>query len=803
MKKLFIILTVFLLSFVFIGCANTETTTYTSQTTLETTTLEDKEISVSKSLLNLSVNSEYYIDVSLNFELLESESLSFTSSDEDIATVTVLGKVSGIGFGECDITIRYDESTFTTVHVLVSSEYEITIPNKTIYEVGETINTNGASLHIYDQDHNLIEEVEITNAMILNFDNQESGSQIVTFQYNDIVYGFEVYVLNQTQELSLFNDFIILNSEIVVGEKLEFALTKSNVEEFLDVVNVYDYSQISIYAVFETPDEEMMKMYAFWYQGFAENLIETTIISTMNTEGKVFDTDRDYDYYVDLNEVGTAHYRVRYTPESIGDYDVTLIVEVDGKVIQMFDKSFTVEQANDEDYKGIIRVDETNNRHFVFETGSTYIPVGQNVGWYMSTQRKHYDFKSWFEQMGEAGMNYARVWMAPWGYSIFWDDLYNYDSRQDRMFSLDETLEYADENDIYIQLCLLNHGRFSAEVNPMWPNDENQWYISRYGANPYSDIIESSSLFFASEDIKDLFKNQLKYIIARYSYSDTIMSFELFNEVDWIETYNALFGNKWHTDMAEYIKSIDPYQHMITTSQITESFLSSNYQVFHDESIDYVSIHRYGIYNHTTYLPSKQNTCFEVFGKPVIYDEVGYQGWGGLQQYEADPNNISLHQELWAGALGGGGGTGMNWWWESWIDYYDFYDLFTGIAIYTEQMNLQGADYRVVTSEDGDYDILTLSNNNVGYMGYLFNNRTYLYIYDEDFDIDNQNLSVKAGVEFTFSAFELGTYQLRAFDTITGEVIYSEEIPVNISGEFSLEIPSFEEDIAIIFEKIN
>ena len=410
----------------------------------------------------------------------------------------------------------------------------------------------------------------------------------------------------------------------------------------------------------------------------------------------------------------------------------------------------------------------------------------------------HYDYLSWFEQMNDSQMNYARIWMAPWGYSIFWDDLYNYDSRQTRMFSLDRTLEMADDYDIYIQLCLLNHGMFSAEVNPMWPNDENNWYLSRYGANPYSEEIESSASFFSNKDIKDLFKNQLKYIIARYSYSNNIMSWEIFNEVDWIETYTALAVNAWHSEMAEFIKEHDPYEHLISTSLITDSFYSSNFQVFYDENIDFLSIHRYGIYNHTEYLPQRQYIGSGLFNKPIIYDEVGYQGWGGEQQYESDPNNITLHQALWAGALGGGAGTGMNWWWESWIDQYDCYNEYKGIAIYTKNMDLTGDNYQFVTSEVLELNTLSFNQSGIGYMGYIVEDRVYLYIFDEEYALNYQTITTKTNPIINIPNLAPGTYSLKAYNTFTGEII-SEGLIVN-DGQFNL--PEFNEDIAIMIEKI-
>ncbi|MCK7487534.1 MAG: glycoside hydrolase family 5 protein [Bacillus subtilis] len=212
--------------------------------------------------------------------------------------------------------------------------------------------------------------------------------------------------------------------------------------------------------------------------------------------------------------------------------------------------------------------------------------------------------------MGEVGANYARVWLAAWGFSPFWDDVYNYDNRQSNLLGLDETLESAAENGIYIQLTLLHHGMFSALVNPMWPNNSNTWYTSKYGANPYADILTNPAQFFTADVAKDAFQDMLQYIVARYGYSDHLMAWEIFNEVDWVEGYAAISGAAWHKQMAEFIQAVDPYDHLVTTSVKGDSFTSSVYNVFRLAAIDYVNVHRYGISDHVATLPGRQTAGF-------------------------------------------------------------------------------------------------------------------------------------------------------------------------------------------------
>lgn len=788
MKKFLSIFCLLILSFSFLGCEQS------------TTTLEPV-LSLSESAITMAEGGKYLIEYELNFENTDGTLITFQSDNEEVAVVSALGEITAVDAGVAIITVAFGDTLFETLEVAVSDDYVITSPLKTVYKSGETLNLAGATLKIYDANDELMETIRVTTEMIVSYDSEKTGSQLVTFSYQGVTYGFEIYILNPKQAVSLFDDFIVLNDTNLMGEKIEFALFKSNLVEFLDAVdNVYDYGEVNIYGLFRSPSGKTMKVSAFWYQDFKEQTISTTIDPTKNLEGKVNDLDDDYDLILSYIRQADPQYRLRFLADEVGTYDCTLIIEVDDEVIQTFEKQFTVEENPESTYRGTIQVDPVNKSHFVYSEGGTYIPVGQNVAWYSSKERRYYDYKSWFPKMGEVGMNYARVWMSAWGYSIFWDDVYNYDTRQTNMKSLDHTIDLAEENDIYIQLCFLHHGMFSATVNPMWPNTINTWYIQKYGTNPYSEYFENSGLFFTQTEAKNSFKNQLNYIVARWGYSDHIMSWELFNEVDWIETYTATAGTAWHEEMAFYLDSIDPYGHMVTTSVKSDSFLSNIYQVFALDEIDYVNVHSYGIYNHCSTLPTKQNNGFEVFNKPILYDEVGYSGNGGADQYQKDPNNVTLHQELWAGALGNGAGTAMNWWWESWIETYDCYSAYQGIAIYADKMNLVGSSVRVIAANDGGYDDAQMSNASVEYMGYIVDNRVYAYLYDKYYALNNQTVSSKSNVIFTVPNIANGVYTVSFYNTVTGALVSTSNQTLSVSGNLSVTLPTFTADIAVIIE---
>ncbi|MFA5006515.1 MAG: Ig-like domain-containing protein [Candidatus Izemoplasmatales bacterium] len=723
--------------------------------------------------------------------------VTFVSSDETVAAVTAEGLVTGVAPGSATITVRSGDAS-DTCEVVVIGSYVLTAPKKSIYSLGDELSLRGGSIAVYDAHGTLIETVLLDPEMIVAWDADAAGEQIVVLSYAGIEIGFPVLVLSAKQAECRFDDFILLTEAPTSGERIEFAFTKADVDALLSAVdNVYDYAEIDLYAYVEAPSGDVKKVSAFWFQDYREVTLGTIVNRNNNLEGTVTVLPDDVAIVLGFVAENDPQYRLRYLTGETGAFSAEVYVKVDGAVVQTFEKTFDVSADPASDYRGTIIVDEGNGRHFAFSEGGTYVPVGQNVAWYTSKDRRYYDYAGWFGKMGDVGMNYARVWMAAWGFSIYWGDVYDYGPRQSAMKSLDATLDLAAENGIYVQLCILHHGMFSETVNPMWPNDENSWYTDKYGANPYAEYLDEPGEFFTSELGRSTFRNQLAYIVARWGYSDHIMAWELFNEVDWIEQYSAVAGNAWHGEMADHLKAIDPYGHLVTTSLKGESFLSSTFNVFKLASIDYVNVHSYGIYDHVETLPVRQKNAFLVFGKPILYDEVGYSGNGGAAQMAADPGNVTLHQELWGGMMGGGAGTGMNWWWESWIHPSDAYPVFAGAAAFAADMDLAGSRYGFLDAAGA-----SVSSAACAILGYHLGDRAYAYVYDRSYDLATPVVANKNGVVLTIPGLDAGSYAIRAYDAETGAIMLSATLQVGAGGTLATTLPAFAADIAVAVERI-
>ncbi|MBQ4423010.1 MAG: leucine-rich repeat protein [Clostridia bacterium] len=84
-------------------------------------------------------------------------------------------------------------------HYLTPNSIEMkTLPNKTIYEFGETLSVTGGFVSVF-YDFDITEEVELTESMVSGFDNTRSGKQVLTVVYEGKTTSFEVEVVSSIE----------------------------------------------------------------------------------------------------------------------------------------------------------------------------------------------------------------------------------------------------------------------------------------------------------------------------------------------------------------------------------------------------------------------------------------------------------------------------------------------------------------------------------------------------------------------------------------------------------------------------
>lgn len=583
-----------------------------------------------------------------------------------------------------------------------------------------------------------------------------------------------------------FKPLLIITENPTQYEKVELALYEKELR-IASEGNPFDYDYMSIIGEFKAPSGKIIKIPAFWYQHYSIDL-NTALPHTPSGIHGVPSTSPEEPQGVQIvTAVGTPHYRFRLKPEESGEWTYKLLVYKKHKLQEEVEGKFAV-AASASTSRGIIKVDPTNNRNFSYANGETFIPIGQNLAWYTSTSRQAVDYQVWFSKMAENNMNFARLWLADWGFALHSGASYNnFSGRYAALARLDSVFDMAEEYDIKFMLALNHHGQFSTITNPIW--DRNPWNAANGG--PCTIPLN----FFKDENIKNIYKNQLLYLIARYSYSEQLMAWELFNEIGWIDNYSQgiLLIKTWHNEMANYIKANDPYQHLVTTSDKGKAS-----SMFTLDSIDFACPHSYDYQSKsiTGNVPEEQDSLYDLYNKPILYAELGINYQNGALNYQADPTAIHVKQGLWSGMMGGGAGGAMNWWWDSYIHPYDLYDVFKGAGVYSSYLNMNGQDYEQLF----EVDEIEISNAFIDILGYRFSNRIYGYLFDKTWShYNSKNILPKNDVNIIIP-FENGNYQLKIYNTNTGELVKSENLVVN-DGLANFIIEQIQYDLAFIIEE--
>ena len=353
----------------------------------------------------------------------------------------------------------------------------------------------------------------------------------------------------------------------------------------------------------------------------------------------------------------------------------------------------------------------------------------------------------------------------------------NYTQRLDRAWQLDRVIDEAERRDIYVMLSLLNHGAFSTVFNSEWAD------------NPYNAAnggpLASPQEFFTNETARDLFAQRLRYIVARWGSSTHVLAWELWNEVDLTNGYAPAAVAAWHADMAARLRALDPNDHLVSTSH---AFFANDPRVWNDGGLDFTQVHYYA-----DTLPAFANLSKTVVTwtgnrlaqteRPVLFGELGVDSRGPVETQANDPEGIGVHDGLWAGAVSGGFGTAMPWWWDSLIatEPQRYYPMFGSIARYVDgiRWDREGFEALAGTVQGGTRTVVPYG---------LRGDRTLLvWLKDDAFQWNTPNDADVTGATLTVEGRWCGHW----YDTWAGKW----QRAVTFDGRVA--VPTFRRDIAL------
>jgi hypothetical protein len=473
-------------------------------------------------------------------------------------------------------------------------------------------------------------------------------------------------------------------------------------------------------------------------------------------------------FYVSGN-AAASKWQGRFTPQKTGQYSYQAKVFVDGIYAGMSDVACLTVTNSTKD--GIIHKNPDSYYFWKHDSGKAFRGVGENVAWDTSSYNNQmYPYEYMLPTLGSQGCNFVRVWLCEWNIPLEWSTLGRY--TENASARLDTVLSLAEQSGIKLLLTLNTYSEFKSVKN-IWGTGDD-WV-----RNPYNTInggpCSTAASFFSNATAKNIYKKKLRYFIARWGYHTNLGVIEFFNEVDHLYDDDdaevpAADIVSWHDEMATYLKGIDPFEHLVTTS-LGYKWIPSVWNV---SNLDFTQTHPYGA---TDNAYSTITSYISNFGKPYVMEEFGYDWVSAGTSSNHYLFRRELHMGMWRGMFSPTPVLPMVWWWEN-LAYYNDWDVFGATANFSNQI-----------TADSDGLLMPLSINaitNFEIMGVQTTGKMYAWL-------RNKSSSTISTASLTIPGVQNGTYEVSFYNTWSGA--YSSPLTVNVTaGILSVPIPSLAAD---------
>ena len=429
--------------------------------------------------------------------------------------------------------------------------------------------------------------------------------------------------------------------------------------------NPFDPAQIDLYAIFRSPLGRAYRVNGFYYHRYA--LIKGA------------------DGALPVRPVGGPEWRVRFASPTPGVWTYRVFVRDASRrtTSSSMGSPFHVVKGPS---PGYVRISRYDRHYFAFDNGASYFPVGENLAfWYHGIS----DYRRWLAQPGSlrnTGINLIRIWMAPDKDSVDYAyPLGNYGADLPYAWALDRILRWAARDNIHVILTLALHATLQYRTDWLWDWSKNPYNRARGGpaANPCD--------FFTNSAAIAMFERNLRYVVARWGYSTSIFAWELFNEVDLVKGYKGCREGvvRWHQIMIDDLHELDPASHLITTSF---AHMPGDRQVWSLGGMNIVQSDHYSpdIAGYVT----RDLRALRAYDKPDFMGEYG--PWTVLPASIRDKRGWYIHLAEWASLFAGGAGSGLNWFWEDYVQRFQTYWVYRALPRFLAGIRLDRQEFRPI-----------------------------------------------------------------------------------------------------------
>lgn len=373
--------------------------------------------------------------------------------------------------------------------------------------------------------------------------------------------------------------------------------------------------------------------------------------------------------------IGDGVWRVRFTPTEAGTYRYALKLRDRTGEVSGGAGSFRCTASK---RQGFIRVSKTDPHYLAFDNGDGFFAIGHNLpGYHTSKQTAEQAMR----KLAGAGENYNRWWLYSYNLGLEWTGKLGW-YRQEAGARLDAALDWGHELGLYYMLCMDTHQDFR----------ESGWQRNPFNAKNGGPCANAGE-WFTNEAARTYYKKRLRYLVARYGYSPSILCWEFGNEMEgWADSPDSL-KLPWHREMSDTLRALDPFGHLITTSFWSHTGPPEYWQL---PNLDIVQTHLYtnGEENVAEVVRRLSLKQWREFSKPHIFGEFGIDSRGGFEK--RDPQAWGIHNALWAGLTSFCAGGPMPWWHENYIEPNNLYFHFTALRHFTADLPLGKAKWELL-----------------------------------------------------------------------------------------------------------
>lgn len=424
--------------------------------------------------------------------------------------------------------------------------------------------------------------------------------------------------------------------------------------------NPFDPDQIDVSAEFVSPTGTRTRMPAFAYQEFRRKE------SGIRSEGGLV-------------------WKVRFAPREVGDYAYRVVAKNRGEHVAGPQGSFTCTRGS---ARGYIRVSKANPLHYEFDNHEPYFPSGINLFFGTHLARPlpsdRLDWcERWVSRLADHEGNFARLRMDSWWLAIEMtpDEALGYLGlgyyHQRTCWEVDRLYDSAGKRGVYIMHCLDNaNGTVNASTQT-WRQQYNLYLKSNGG------VCDTAEEFWSSPEAQRYVRNKLRYCVARWGWHPSLMCWEFWNEVACrAKTIDA--ATVWHRDMARHLRSIDPYEHPITTSLMGDKSLAD--KVWALPEIEIMQYHNYQGTDTVPVIMALTRDTVQRHRKPFFLGEYGIGPRYAGRSAKFDETGVQIHNGMWAATFAGGSGAGALWYVKSFLDEKNLYFHYRALARFAKRV---------------------------------------------------------------------------------------------------------------------